>query len=74
MKKIGAGKQPYAIVGADGLPLALLDHFVDVDRLPSKAPGQRSCDGRLAGRHEADEIDLVGGHPTSRPSVSKKPG
>jgi hypothetical protein len=27
-KKIGAGKQPYAIVGADGLPLALAGLWV----------------------------------------------
>ena len=58
----------------DRQALALLDQLVDVHGLPVEAPRQRAADARLAGRHETDQIHLVGLHATSRPSVSKKPG
>jgi len=54
--------------------LARFDHFVDVRRAPVEPRRQRARDGRLAGRHEAHEIDLVRLHAISRSSVSKKSG
>ena len=62
----------------DGRPLPLLDQLVDVHRLPVEPLRERTRHGRLARRHEPDEIDLVGSHAggdaTRRSSVSKKPG
>ena len=66
---------------------ALLDELVDVDGLPIEPRRERARHGRLAGRHEPDEINLVRFHTVrdpqdapgpllamSRFSVSKKPG
>ena len=58
----------------DGHVLALLDQLVDVDGRPVEPPGERPREGRLAGGHETDQVNLVGLHATSRSSVSKKPG
>ena len=58
----------------DGPPLACFDQLVDVLGAPAEPRGERARDGRLAGRHESDEINLVGRHRVSRASSSKKPG
>ena len=50
----------------DRLVLALLDQLVDVDGAPVEAARQRARHRALAGAHEADEIDLVRFHATSR--------
>ena len=65
--------------------LTLLDQFVDIHVPPVEASCQRARHTRLAGGHEADEIDFVGSHTcpnapslsddaTKRSSVSKNPG
>ena len=58
----------------DRPPLARFDQLVDVLGPPAEPLGQRARDGRLAGRHEPDEVDLVRRHRVSRSSASKKPG
>ena len=58
----------------DRPPLARLDPLVDVLDLPVEAPAERTRQGGLAGRHEPDQVDLVGFTRTSRSSVSKNPG
>src|SRR5215472_6838996 len=59
---------------SDRETLTLLDLFVDVHKPPVEPFRERTTDARLAGSHEADHVDLVRLHATSRPSVSKNPG
>ena len=54
--------------------LARFNQLVDVFRAPAQPLRERTRDGRFIGRHETDEIDLVGRHRVSRASSSKKPG
>src|SRR5205085_1913780 len=55
--------------------LALLDRFVDVHGLPAEPLRQRASDRRLAGAHEADEINLVRFHDlTAGPARSTDDG
>ena len=58
----------------DGAALARLDQHVDVFDAPAQRASDVGRDGRLAGRHEPDEIDLVDGHDVRAASSSRNPG
>ena len=46
----------------DRPPLARFDQLVDVLRAPAEPRRERARDGRLAGGHEAHQVDLVDRH------------
>ena len=58
----------------DRLALALLDQLVDVAARQPRRRASARATVRLAGGHEADQVDLVGLHATSRPERLEEAG
>ena len=58
----------------DVAALGFLDPLVDVFEAPVETSGERAAHGRLAGAHEAHEVELVGLHARRPSSAAKKPG